>query len=315
MRTLDQVVHAIGPPRVLREVRVGPKMVAAVGRWRHGGAFIPLSSADAYQIIFNISGGHRVEFHAQSKSIVRQILPGSIGFNVPDPTAAVKIIGEADALQIFLVRDWIEDVSGCSGASSTLLHLANDPQFRSAAAQALVAIERRGPRCEVELLKIISAVVARFAQHAPLSTKYAKGGLSPGAHRRISKLIDDWLTAGTEIFAARRDDGLRGWPEHPSFHQEFSADNGTNSLCLLDVSSSSARYRAATSKRCQGRSNLRPHRLLLSRPFCQYLSPACGRDPRRLTRRSLGSGLTACQRIALFLDTAPQRPSPNLELQ
>jgi AraC-like DNA-binding protein len=197
MRTLDQVVHAIGSPRVLREVRVGPKMVAAVARWRHGGAFIPLSSADAYQIIFNISGGHRVEFHAQSNSFVRQILPGSIGFNVPDPTAAVNIIGEADALQIFLARDWIEDVTGCWGASSTLLQLAHEPQFRSAAAQALVAIERRGPGCEVELVKIISAVAARFAQHAPLSTKY-KGGLSPGAHRRISKLIDDWLTAGTE---------------------------------------------------------------------------------------------------------------------
>lgn len=198
MRTLDQVVHAIGSPRVLREVRVGSKMIAAVARWRHGGAFIPLSSADAYQIIFNISGGHRVEFHAQNSSFVRQILPGSIGFNVPDPTAAVNIIGEADALQIFLARDWIEEVTGCSDTSAKLLHLAHEPQFRSAAAQALVAIERRGPRCEVELVKIISAVVARFAQHAPLSTKYAKGGLSPGAHRRISKLIDDWLTAGTE---------------------------------------------------------------------------------------------------------------------
>ena len=85
MRTLDQVVHAIGSPRVLREVRVGSKMVAAVARWRHGGAFIPLSSADAYQIIFNISGGHRVEFHAQNSSFVRQILPVRFASMFPIP--------------------------------------------------------------------------------------------------------------------------------------------------------------------------------------------------------------------------------------
>ncbi|HEY0780536.1 MAG TPA: hypothetical protein VGD56_21445, partial [Gemmatirosa sp.] len=93
MRDVDTLASALGPPRVLREVGRGRHALAAVGRWRHGGADVDLSAAEAVHLVFNVSGGQLVERRWPGRSDRGVARAGSVGVNLPGTATRVAISG------------------------------------------------------------------------------------------------------------------------------------------------------------------------------------------------------------------------------
>ena len=79
MKTLDQIKGVLGEPQALRTIRSGSRIVVAIARWRHDGAFIDLTGSDTYQVVFNLSGGQIVELRTEEEHTSRrEIRAGSI---------------------------------------------------------------------------------------------------------------------------------------------------------------------------------------------------------------------------------------------
>jgi AraC family transcriptional regulator len=191
MKTLDQITRALGEPQASRTIHSGSHTVAAIARWRHGGACIDLNGSDAYQVIFNLSGGQIVELQAREQLVSRrEIRAGSISLNAPQEPTQVNVLGYADTLHILMTPEWIETVSGGADRTSLPELTACAPQLQAAAAQALVALERPPRKSLPELDAIVRTMANRFADPVTLPKETSTGGLSPAARRRVWALIE-----------------------------------------------------------------------------------------------------------------------------
>ena len=193
MKSLDAIVRTLGEPKALWRVQSGSRTVAAVARWRHRGAVIDLSDADAYQVIFNVSGGQVVTLPGHV-GLGRTIRAGAVGINAPEQLGAIHVLGRADTLQIFISREWIETVNGSGAVSGAPQLAACAPQLRTAAARALVAIEQSCGEGDEQLDEIVRAV-ARYLVTTP-PTKSEPGGLAPSARRRVGRLLSHCVAEG-----------------------------------------------------------------------------------------------------------------------
>ena len=61
MTTVERLCSVLGPPQALQEVTDDRSFLGAVGPWSHQGAKVDLRGTDTVQVIFNVSGGHRVK--------------------------------------------------------------------------------------------------------------------------------------------------------------------------------------------------------------------------------------------------------------
>ena len=194
MNTLDQIVRTLGPPQVLRTIGNDFRVQAAVARWRHKGAFVNLSDADTYQLVFNVSGGQIVEVHSRENIVRHSIRAGSIAIVCPNTAESVTIIGQADTLQFFLTKELIESVTGGLKPAAPPQLAKCQPQLQAAAAQALVALDRNRGQNATTLDSIVASIACQLAQSDVPSAHSSQGGLSPGARRRVSALLDDQMS-------------------------------------------------------------------------------------------------------------------------
>jgi hypothetical protein len=79
MKIIDTLSSAVGRPEAIREITSGTRLIGAIGRWRHQGAFVDLGEIDTIQLVFNVSGGQQVELWRGNRSLRRVIHAGSVG--------------------------------------------------------------------------------------------------------------------------------------------------------------------------------------------------------------------------------------------
>ena len=233
MNSLEQITRTLGEPKALWRMQSGSRTVAAIARWRHRGATIDFSEADAFQIVFNISGGQVVNF-SKARDAPRTIRAGSVGINSPECLGRLDVLGLADTLQILISREWIETVA-CGTAGVGVPQLASsEPQLRAAAAQALVALEQSSHNSHTQLEEIARAVATRFATPATFPAISKTGGLSPAARRRVASLISksaaDSFKSFPRVDRMAKVAGLSMYHFSRAFHQ---TEGQTPHACLI----------------------------------------------------------------------------------
>ncbi len=192
MESLSQITRALGDAKALWRLRRGPRTVAEVARWRHKGAVIDLSGADAYQVVFNLSGGQVVD-SPERAGAQRIIRAGSVAINAPEDAGVIRVHGQAETLQILISPDLIRSTHGNSTTASPAL-ATTTPKLRAAAVQALIALENGTGTDESELERIVLETAKCFVGPSLLPVRVSHGGLSPGARRRVSAVFHDWST-------------------------------------------------------------------------------------------------------------------------
>ena len=192
MNTVNAISRAFGPPRLIREVRTGARLDATIGRWRHQGARADLSGGDRFQLVFNVSGGQRVELQRSPRATGGVMRAGSLGVVEPDKASTVAVIGRADTLQIFLTRPFVEAIRRDAAAVPNLAnHAPSAPELQAAAVQVLVALTRPDRADTAQLRRALQTVALYFVMPSPRAS--ARGGLSPASARRVDALIAERL--------------------------------------------------------------------------------------------------------------------------
>jgi AraC family transcriptional regulator len=189
------MAQALGPPEALHAIHECGRLVAAIGRWRHNGACVDINSADAFRLVFNVSGGQVVEIKSRERSLRTSISEGSIGIVGPDTPARVSVTGRADILQIILSQALVTGVPETVFLPQTY---TRDRQIQAAAAQALVALTREADG--VQLNAIVQRVAVRLGRSAS-SSRPRQGGLSPGAKRRVEALIEERTQSSSNLIS------------------------------------------------------------------------------------------------------------------
>ena len=197
MRILDTLTSKIGAPDRLRTLGSPNRPSAVVGRWRHDGACFDLSEIDTIQVIFNVSGGQRVEVETDGCCVQTDIRAGSIAINSPGNPSRVTVTGSADIIHIAIARELIEAAAGANAALVGLESATCGLRLQACAAQALVALAR-DERDQFDVLSVIVERIAwLLARPAMERLSYARGGLSPAARRRVGALIQQRLESGS----------------------------------------------------------------------------------------------------------------------
>ena len=191
MTTVERLCSVLGPPQALREVTDDRGFLGAVGRWSHQGAKVDLRGTDTVQVIFNVSGGQRVKQLTQTGSVHQlTVRAGSIAITAPDHPSQVEVQGRADTVQIILSGKLL-----ASAASEAALPGLPAPfgqaGLQAAAVRALMCLSRDQSSQGGTLEDVLRQVAGQLAAPVPASPrKFVKGGLSPGARRRIRTLME-----------------------------------------------------------------------------------------------------------------------------
>ena len=156
-------------------------MIATVSRLIHRGGTVDLRGAGSFRLIFNISGGQRVEQRHGSEVVACTVEAGSIRLLAPGGPEFITIAGEADTLQVFMAEGFVH---ACRGEPTS------GPPLQASAIQALVALHRKGSANEDELRPILERMAWAFTEQRAAPAGSAHGGLSPAARRRVCALID-----------------------------------------------------------------------------------------------------------------------------
>ena len=153
-----------------------------------------LSDTKTVQVVFNVSGGQRVEVRRRGGSVRQTIQAGSIGIVSPDCPTFVSVAGRADTVQIILHRELLGLPLDGLQAPPGLRAASGSKCLQAAAIQALVALAGGRSRRRDTLPGILRQVAAWLATSvAPSTPGLARGGLSPAARRRVGALMDERL--------------------------------------------------------------------------------------------------------------------------
>ena len=192
MTTVERLCSVLGPPQAFQEVTDDRGFLGAVGRWSHQGAKVDLRGTDTVQVIFNVSGGQRVKQLTRAGSVhQRTVRAGSIAITAPDHPSQVEIQGRADTVQIILGGKLLASVASEVASSPRLPAPFRQAGLQVAAVRALMCLSQ-GPSSQGGTLEdVLRQVAGQLAASVPASAReFVKGGLSPGARRRIRTLME-----------------------------------------------------------------------------------------------------------------------------
>ena len=188
MRMLDSLAAAMGRPQALRVVGRPGRTSAAIGRWRHGGACLDRADADAVHLVFNVSGGQRVELRWPDRRLRRTVAAGSVAVMPLEGPTGVTVASAADAVHILIGNDWLTATSPVSAACPFRL--------QAVGARALVLLSgggTAGVRGDADA--IVRQVADLFARPGAPAGRVRRGGLAPAVRRRVRVYIDARLEA------------------------------------------------------------------------------------------------------------------------
>ena len=195
MRMLGRLRSAMGEPLALRALGRPGRVSAAIARWRHGGVCVDRGEADALQLVFNITGGQRVELCWPDRCLRDTAAAGSVAVMPAEGPDRVNVSG-ADAVHILLRREWVTAVTHRPAASVLPVRAARPLRLQALGAQALVALSQSGGGSSDDVLRGIAWRAADLLGRPTFqSWATARGGLSPTACRQVRALVDARLNA------------------------------------------------------------------------------------------------------------------------
>ena len=196
MKTFETLAAALGPPEALREIDDGKRVVAAIARWRHGGARINHSGIDTAQLVFNVSGGQLVELRSPEGTEVRRIRAGSVAVVSPGNPSGVFVSGKADTVQIVVTRECMEAVTGTSSLPASHKLGRFESRLQRAGARGLVALAHPDCQSSYELRSVAREVASIFraSDHQVFNTSGRR--LPDDVVRGVDDLIDERLRSG-----------------------------------------------------------------------------------------------------------------------
>ncbi len=196
MKTLESLASALGPPQALRKIDDGKRVVAAIARWRHGGARIRHSGLDTAQLVFNVSGGQLVELRSPKGSQVHRIRAGSVAVVAPGNPTGVFVSGKADTVQILVTRECMEAVTGTASFPDSAQLGRFERRLQRAGARGLVALAHADCESSDEFRSLAREVASIFraSEHRVSNAKGSR--LADDVVRGIDDLIDERLRSG-----------------------------------------------------------------------------------------------------------------------
>ena len=270
---------ALGPSDRLHRVGKAGRTIAAIGRWSHEGAKVDLAALNTAQLVFNLTGGQRLEWRSADKVIDGVARCGSVAVVEPDATTTLRVAGRADTLQIVLDPDLS---ASDHRADSRLSRAERELTLRALAAQALVALAEDDAD---GLSRIIHRVTSTIADPEPRLP--GKGGIAREASCRAKALIERGLTEGAERLPSVADVADEAGLSIYHFIRAFNASEGADPAQLDRRAAGRTGYPADVRGTPDGGRGRRSHRLLVVGAFCQRLPAQNGCDASTVARCGL----------------------------
>jgi AraC-like DNA-binding protein len=176
----------LGPAVGLRRVIRSGRAVAAIGRWRHTGAWIDVAQVQTTQLVFNLSGGQMLEWRwgAEVKTSIARC--GSTAVVGQDAKPELRISGAADTVQIVLDPDLLPPSTLGEPPSIAQWEM----RLQALSAQALVALVSGD---DDEIFRTVSAAASAMAVIHQARTSLARGGVASGPLRRVKASVEQHL--------------------------------------------------------------------------------------------------------------------------
>jgi hypothetical protein len=109
---LEQTSASLGAPSLARTVGEAWAPIAAIARWRHAGATVDIAASDAVRLTLSLVDGQKARARSGTGHLADRVRSGSISvFSATEPGRDVTG-GQADVLQIFLARGFVETATG-----------------------------------------------------------------------------------------------------------------------------------------------------------------------------------------------------------
>ena len=189
--------RALGRPVLLRQVPLVGNVALTLGRWRHGDTDATFEAdGEVVTVIYNLSNAQKVARLRQGARTGGPFEVGTVTVVPPNEETSFLVSGDADILQIFLPVELLVGADGTDAASDiSPLFQEHDQEIERCAIQALVAAQCGGPRDDLRLSEIASALSMRLLDGHRRPTIRSIGGLAPYRLRRVLDFIDHRLAA------------------------------------------------------------------------------------------------------------------------
>jgi AraC-like DNA-binding protein len=190
MRALADTIASVGAPVFMQSVGEKSSPSAVVARFRYGGGKVDIGPSDVVQVTFNLQDGvpvRRQTGSAPSHAWVTAV--GSVSMIPAHQRTQIDIQGQADNLQIFLPKTFLEDAVDGEFSCSAFFN-SHDSELQAAAMQVFVAATRGEPDDALLLESGIRRLGVGLLNHGRRQLpETAHGGLARAARRRVDDLV------------------------------------------------------------------------------------------------------------------------------
>jgi AraC-like DNA-binding protein len=198
MRALADTIASVGAPVFMQSVGEKSSPSAVVARFRYGGGQVDIGPSDVVQVTFNLQDGvpvRRQTGSAPSHAWVTAV--GSVSMIPAHQRTQIEIQGQADNLQIFLPKTFLEHAVDGEFSCSAFFN-SHDSELQAAAMQVFVAATRGEPDDALLLESGIRRLGVGLLNHGcRRRPEIARGGLAPAARRRVDDLVSASLVDAT----------------------------------------------------------------------------------------------------------------------
>lgn len=202
MKAVAETIAVNGQPVLLQTVGNPTEPTATIARWRHSGCDITITPADTVRVSISLLSGQHVRHESASATKSAHLTIGSVSVMPADFSARVVVRGEADVLQIFLRKTFLDAAAGGDFECQALFD-SHDSELQAAALQLLVGATRGDPDDGLLLEAGIHRIAAGLRRRTAEAADEARGGLSPAARRRVEEMIvaslEDCCTASPTL--------------------------------------------------------------------------------------------------------------------
>ena len=177
-----------------------------------------LAALDTAQLVFNLTGGQRLEWRSADKVTHGVARCGSAAIVERKATTTLRVAGPADTLQIVLDPDPSPPEPRVNPPPSQTQH---DLTFQALAAQALVALVESDAEGLSRIMRMVTAGIADPGPGLP-----SRGGVAQAVLCRAKGLIERGLSEGAERLPSVADVADEAGLSLYHFIRAFSASEG-----------------------------------------------------------------------------------------
>ena len=194
MQALEDTIAALGKPLLVRALGTPSVSMATIARWRHGAAVVDVAPSKTVRLAMSLVDEQTAR-NRSGRTSADQAGGGSISVFSPTEGVSVEVGHQADVVQLFLDQNAAQAMLDAPFACPPMFDLRDD-WMRTIIMQILVGSVRHGPDDALKMDENLHALALRLERHAnrwrnrtETPSALFRGGLAPGAFRRIEEII------------------------------------------------------------------------------------------------------------------------------